>query len=247
MSFWLALAVLISTAGLTAPEPADSRSAASSHRRFDRRRRERRTGTKAGQFMSCSMRWPPVAGRSSRRRGPSTLTAIATCAPVAPRVINPSIPDELERIIAKALEKKPALRYQTASDLRADLQRLKRDLEAHPTEALPFQPAQVSRAPGLRWWAGGAVAILVLTGAGWLFVAARTRSSIGLPDGPVARHRFQWHGWCRQHRSSSVRVARWARHVPPPTGRNGCPRRRPSTSSPLPGGRSTCVFTTRRS
>ena len=58
--------------------------------------------------------------------GPDTLAAITTCTPVAPRVINARIPDELERIIVKALEKKAALRYQTASDLKADLQRLKK-------------------------------------------------------------------------------------------------------------------------
>jgi TolA-binding protein len=118
--------------------------------------------------------------------GPDTLTAIATCTPVAPRVINPRVPGELERIIVKALEKRPALRYQTASDLKADLQRLKRDLEANPSQALPFPPARASRAPGLRWWAGGAAAILVLAGTGWLFAIAMIRSSIGLPDGPLA-------------------------------------------------------------
>jgi len=44
--------------------------------------------------------------------------------------LNPRLPAELERIINKALAKDRALRYQTAVDLRADLQRLKRDMES---------------------------------------------------------------------------------------------------------------------
>jgi serine/threonine protein kinase len=51
-------------------------------------------------------------------------------APVAPVRLNANIPAELERIINKALEKDPALRYQHASDLRSDLQRLKRDSDS---------------------------------------------------------------------------------------------------------------------
>ena len=117
--------------------------------------------------------------------GPGTLAAIATSTPVAPRVVNPRVPVELERIIAKALEKKPSLRYQSASDLKADLQRLKRDLDANPALTLPFQPPPISRAPGLRWWVGGAAAVVVLAGAGWFYVAATTRLSIALPDTPA--------------------------------------------------------------
>jgi serine/threonine protein kinase/predicted Zn-dependent protease len=51
-------------------------------------------------------------------------------APVAPVRLNAHIPGELERILNKALEKDPALRYQHASDLRSDLQRLKRDSDS---------------------------------------------------------------------------------------------------------------------
>ncbi len=50
-------------------------------------------------------------------------------APVAPISLRPSLPPEFERILNKALEKDPDLRYQVAAELRADLKRLQRELE----------------------------------------------------------------------------------------------------------------------
>ena len=43
---------------------------------------------------------------------------------------NPAMPEELDQIVAKALEKDPDLRYQTAAEIRRDLKRLKRDRES---------------------------------------------------------------------------------------------------------------------
>src|SRR4029077_2535493 len=66
-------------------------------------------------------------------RGDSTATifdAILNRAPVAPVRLNPDLPAELERIINRALEKDRELRYQHASDMRAELQRLKRDTDS---------------------------------------------------------------------------------------------------------------------
>ncbi|HLY16678.1 MAG TPA: protein kinase, partial [Bryobacteraceae bacterium] len=56
--------------------------------------------------------------------------AILNRVPTDPLRLNPDVPPQLDEIITKALEKDRHLRYQTASDLRADLARLKRDTES---------------------------------------------------------------------------------------------------------------------
>src|SRR5271169_4478662 len=66
-------------------------------------------------------------------RGESTgviFEGIMNRAPVAPVRLNPDLPTELERIINRALEKDRELRYQHASDMRAELQRIKRDTDS---------------------------------------------------------------------------------------------------------------------
>src|SRR5262249_32538697 len=51
--------------------------------------------------------------------------------PSPPSRVNPAIPAEFDRIVAKALEKDRDVRYQTSADLRGDLKRLKRASESH--------------------------------------------------------------------------------------------------------------------
>jgi serine/threonine protein kinase/tetratricopeptide (TPR) repeat protein len=72
--------------------------------------------------------------------------AILNREPRAPMELNSEIPPELERIIAKALEKDRQLRYQTAADMRIDLQRVKRERDSsqrqHISGALPLATAR---------------------------------------------------------------------------------------------------------
>ncbi|MGA8766317.1 MAG: protein kinase [Candidatus Acidiferrales bacterium] len=56
--------------------------------------------------------------------------AILNRAPTSPVRLNPNLPAELERVINKALEKDRTMRYQHASDIRADLKRLQRDTDS---------------------------------------------------------------------------------------------------------------------
>ena len=71
--------------------------------------------------------------------------AILNKEPLPVNQLNPTLPPELSRILGKALEKDRNLRYQTSTDLKTDLMRLKRDLESgarRSAESSDSQPQQ---------------------------------------------------------------------------------------------------------
>src|SRR5215475_184230 len=67
--------------------------------------------------------------------------AILDRAPVPPSRVNPQLEPKLEEIITKALEKDRRMRYQSASELRTDLARLRRDTESNRASVLAGKPA----------------------------------------------------------------------------------------------------------
>jgi eukaryotic-like serine/threonine-protein kinase len=72
--------------------------------------------------------------------------SILNRAPLMPVRLNPDLPVPLEDIINKALEKDRNLRYQHASEMRADLQRLKRDLDSGHSRAVDIEQPDLAEA-----------------------------------------------------------------------------------------------------
>jgi eukaryotic-like serine/threonine-protein kinase len=109
--------------------------------------------------------------------------AILDAAPTPALRLNPDLSAEVERIIDKCLEKDRNLRYQHASEMRADLQRLRRNTEtvrsASATESGP-----VTRKRWSRWVAAGAAAVIAVAMFSLLFWHSRHRG-VANPDAKV--------------------------------------------------------------
>jgi len=104
--------------------------------------------------------------------------------PVEPVRLNPTIPRKLEEIISKALEKDRETRCQTAAELRADLKRLKRDIESGRTgtQQLPMPPVTATGGHAFtrKWpWAVGSILALALAAfiGAWLALRQDVRGS----------------------------------------------------------------------
>jgi serine/threonine-protein kinase len=94
--------------------------------------------------------------------------------------LRPGIPAALEKIVAKALEKNPADRYQTAADLAADLRTLRRQLSGGSTGSSVFETLKIGamlprRRRGRKVWLAAAVVIAAL--ALWALPWTRERAA----------------------------------------------------------------------
>src|SRR3984893_3272318 len=105
--------------------------------------------------------------------------SILHSSPTAATKINQRLPTGLENILAKALEKDVDLRYRTAAELRADLKRLRRDLDPSRSGAVTFVPPALERAreihPRWHWrtWAAVAAGLFIVIAAILGFVLTR--------------------------------------------------------------------------
>jgi eukaryotic-like serine/threonine-protein kinase len=115
---------------------------------------------------------PPFRGESSG----VISKAILDAAPTPAARLNPDLPPKLQDIINKALEKDRNLRYQHASDIRSDLQRLKRDTESGKSAAKTEVGTRIHSRRRL-WGAVAGAATVVLVGVAllaWRFLYFRT-------------------------------------------------------------------------
>ena len=106
--------------------------------------------------------------------------AILDSSPPSAMRLNPDVPPELERIINKALERDRNLRYQSAAEMRADLQRLKRDLDSAQTVAksIPTDGPQPYRFA----WKSLAISVFVVVALVAVVLSLRSRKSAKLTE-----------------------------------------------------------------
>ena len=125
-------------------------------------------------FYELATGMPAFAGRT----GAIVLDAILNREPVSVRELNPSLPAELERIIKKSLEKDREVRFQSASELKADLKRLKRDSDSGNSSINAVTSAAAQKAAQTRWRRmalRGCVVALILAALGFGYIWIRGR------------------------------------------------------------------------
>ncbi|MGB0109925.1 MAG: serine/threonine-protein kinase, partial [Terriglobales bacterium] len=108
--------------------------------------------------------------------------SILNRAPLPALRLNPDMPPDLERIINRALEKDRNLRYQHASDMRVELQRLKRDSESGHGFTAGSGSVSLAESPAARvaklWKIAVPVLLVVLLVAGGFYYRSHQRSKL---------------------------------------------------------------------
>jgi len=104
--------------------------------------------------------------------------AILNRKPVAPVRLNPDLSAKLEEIINKALEKDRKLRYQSAAEIRADLQRLKRDSDSGRATVAETEAGLKAARETIRWGVvtGATILVIGLAVGGWLFFSRKAHA-----------------------------------------------------------------------
>jgi len=119
-----------------------------------------------------------------------TYDAILNRPPIAPARINPEIPPKVQEIIDKALEKDRDLRYQSASEFRADLKRLRRDMDSAAMRVVLGSTSAATQAP--RWRALyplGIAAGIVIISLAVVFAIRGWRGLQASPEQAMPRQR----------------------------------------------------------
>ncbi|HEV7745591.1 MAG TPA: protein kinase [Pyrinomonadaceae bacterium] len=116
----------------------------------------------------------------------STVNAILSSEPNSATASDPALPTELDLVFDKALEKDRELRYQTASDFRADVRRLLRSMDSAPSSSRQRLIAAKTKPRPRRWlWPAVAVVAIALgTPVAWFWLRSIPRA----PDWSRATH-----------------------------------------------------------
>jgi eukaryotic-like serine/threonine-protein kinase len=153
---------------------------------------------------------PPFSGLTSA----AVFDAILNRAPLPPSQLNAQLPPKMKEILDKALEKDLKLRYQTASDFRVDLQRLRRQADSHTSSKVAAHadsgkpdPFATPAKPGL-WLVIAMVSSLVVIALIAAAYLLGKREGLAASISPPTYHQLTFRG-------GTIRMARFA-----PDGKN---------------------------